>query len=282
MNRLQRVVRARNEAGQAAFVPFLVAGDPTAEQSLEVADALVTAGADALEIGFAFSDPPADGPVIQAASLRALRAGATTAGAFEILAAIRRRHDVPVSLLVYVNLVVQRGVDAFYARCAEVGVDAVLLADVPLEEAAPFVAAARAHGVAPVFIGSALSDERRLSRIAGFADDGAYLYAVARVGITGEKTAIDPRLAPTLQRLRQAVPLPVLAGFGISTPEHVAAVRDAGADGVIVGSALVRHLEKAPPDEAIAAIGAHARVLAEAAHAPRPADAGAISRAASR
>lgn len=282
MNRLQRVVRARNAAGEAAFVPFLVAGDPTAERSVQVADALVAAGADALEIGFAFSDPPADGPVIQAASLRALRAGATTAGAFDVLAAIRRRHDVPVSLLVYVNLVVQRGIDAFYARCAEVGVDAVLLADVPLEEAAPFVAAARAHGVAPVFIGSALSDARRLAAIAAHAGDGAYLYAVARVGITGEKTAIDPRLAPTLQRLRDAVPLPVLAGFGIATADHVSAVRDAGADGVIVGSALVRHLEQGTPEDAIAAIGAHARVLAGAAHAPRPTEPPAVSREASR
>lgn len=282
MNRLQRVVRARNEAGQAAFVPFLVAGDPTAERSLQVADTLVEAGADALEIGFAFSDPPADGPVIQAASLRALRAGATTERAFELLAAIRRRHDVPVSLLVYVNLVVQRGVDAFYARCAGVGVDAVLLADVPLEEAAPYVAAARAHGVAPVFIASALSDDRRLDRIASHADGGAYLYAVARIGITGEKASVDPRLGPTLRRLRAAVPLPVLAGFGIATPDHVATVRDAGADGVIVGSALVRHLEQGSPEEAIAAMGAHARLLAAAAHAVRPASDAELNREASR
>ncbi len=269
MNRLKRAVLARTQAGETAFVPFVVAGDPGAEECAGLCDELVAAGADALEIGFPFSDPPADGPVIQAAATRALRAGATTESSFALLASLKRRHEIPVSLLLYVNLVLQYGIDRFYARCAEVGVDAVLLADVPLEEAAPFVAMARTHGVAPVFIASALTSPTRLARIAEHAHDGAYLYAVARVGITGEQTSVDPSLRPTLARLRAAVPLPVLAGFGIATPDHVDVVRDAGADGVIVGSALVRHLETQSRDLARAALGAHARMLAAAAHAPR-------------
>jgi tryptophan synthase alpha chain len=268
-NLLSSVLRARSAAHQGAFVPFLVLGDPTLEVSERLCDELVAAGADALELGFPFSDPPADGPVLQAAATRALRSGSTTARCFQMIAALRRRHDVPVSLLLYVNLIVQMGIDAFYARCADVGVDAVLIADVPLEEAAPFVSSARAHGVAPVFLASALSSPRRLARIAELAEHGAYLYAVARVGITGEQTGVDPSLSPTLRRLRAAVPLPILAGFGIATATHVEAVRAAGADGVIVGSALVRHIESATsPDAIVASLGRHARILATAAHAP--------------
>jgi len=268
MNALRRVLEARTAARQAAFVPFLVAGDPGADASLEHCSTLVAAGADALEIGFPFSDPPADGPVLQAAALRALRGGGTTLRSFELLEALRRRHDTPVSLLLYVNLVLQFGVDAFYRRCADVGVSAVLLADVPLEEAGPFVAAARSHGVAPVFIASALSSEERLARIRAHADDGAYLYAVARVGITGEQAEVDPALATTLDRLHAAVPLPILCGFGISTPAHIRAVRAAGADGAIVGSALVRHLEAPSRDAATSLLREHAASLAAACHAP--------------
>ncbi len=267
-NRITAAVRARNAAGQGAFVPFLVIGDPDFETSLVLAKALVQAGADALELGFAFSDPPADGPVIQRADERALAAGITPPRAFDLIEALQKTHAIPVSLLVYYNLVLQFGVDAFYARAAAAGVDAVLVADLPPEHAADAVRAAKRHGVAPVFLASELSPPARLERIAALAE--GYVYALARVGVTGEQRAIDPNLAAALERMRAATDLPLLAGFGIGGPAQALAARRAGADGVIVGSAIVRrvadHLDDRPA--MIEAVRATAAALADAAHAP--------------
>ena len=240
MNRIPAMVERLRARSEGALVPFLVLGDPDAETSLRLVDRLVESGADMLELGFPFSDPPADGPVIQAADHRALATGMTPPGAFDLLAEIQRRHGIPVGLLVYYNLVLQFGVEAFYARCAETGVDGVLVADLPLEESADAVAAAQAAGVAPVFIGSSLSSNDRLAALAEVAE--GYLYAVARIGVTGSEQGLDGQLAAEFARYRRAVPLPVIAGFGISNPEHVRQVLAAGADGAICGSALVRHI----------------------------------------
>jgi tryptophan synthase alpha chain len=264
MNRITKTVRALNARGEGAFMPFLVIGDPTVEISLQLTGALVDAGADILEFGFAFSDPPADGPVIQAADERALAAGITPPKAFAFLDEVKRRWDKPVALLLYYNLLYQYGLDAFYARCAAAGVDAVLVADVPLEESGPLVEAAGRHGVAPVFIASELTSDARLAAVAEPAE--GYLYAVARLGTTGEQREVDPKLAGTLARFKAGVALPVLAGFGISTPDHVRAVLAAGADGAIVGSALVRHIATHLDDSEsmITAVREHARALKNA------------------
>ena len=241
-NRMSTRFAELRVSNRAAFMPFLVVGDPTADATVALADALIDGGADMLEFGFPYSDPPADGPVIQAADLRALEAGMTTARAFQTIRRVRERHpDVPFGLLVYANLVFQYGVDAFYQKAATVGIDAVLAADVPLEEAGEFADAARAHGVHPVYIASQLSTDERLARVGEVCE--GYLYAVARVGTTGERTEVNAALGDELARFRRHVDVPVLAGFGISTPEHVRTVVDAGADGVIVGSAVVRRIE---------------------------------------
>lgn len=241
--RMARAFERVSADKRAAFMPFLVVGDPDATSTVELADSLIEGGADLLEFGFPFSDPPADGPVIQQADIRALKAGMTTAGAFETLLKVRERHpDIPFGLLVYANLVYQYGVDDFYRRAAQVGIDAILAADVPLEEADAFRAAADAHGVHPVFIASQLSSDDRLAQV-GAACRG-YLYAVARVGTTGERTEVDDSLGGEIGRFQRHVDIPVLAGFGISTPNHVRKVVEGGADGVIVGSAVVRRIEK--------------------------------------
>ena len=234
-------LRARNEA---AFVPFLVIGDPDISTTLALTDALVAGGADILEFGFPFSDPPADGPVIQAADLRALASGTTPPACFDLISAVRRRHPQPIALLLYFNLVLQfeGGVDGFYARAAAAGVDAILVADVPLDEAAELIEAGREHDVAVVFIGGTFSSDDRLRAISEVGT--GYLYAVARLGTTGERAGIDPDLAVTIARLRAGSGLPVLVGFGIATPEHAGVVTRAGADGVIVGSAIVRRVEE--------------------------------------
>lgn len=261
MSRFPDMVARCRARGEGAFVPFLVIGDPDLQTSLILARELVAAGADALELGVPFSDPPADGPVIQAADLRALKAGTTPPACFDWIARLRQESDVPVSLLVYYNLVLAYGVDAFYRRAAEVGVDAVLVADLPPEHAEDVLTAARTHGVAPVFLASELSTPERLARIATVCE--GYVYALARVGVTGERQAVNTGLGEALARMRAAFDLPLLVGFGISSPEHARAALDAGADGVIVGSAIVRrmaeHLDN--PDAMRLAVGEATRAL---------------------
>ncbi len=260
-DRIGAMIGRLSARGEGAFVPFLVLGDPDYEQSLRLIDALVEAGADMLELGFAFTDPPADGPVIQLADQRALAAGMTPVRSFELLAEVQRRHAIPVGLLIYYNLILQYGVEAFYARCAEVGVDGVLVADLPLEEAAAVVGPAHAAGVAPVFIGSSLSSDERLAAIAEYAS--GYLYAVTRIGVTGSEEELDAALAAELERFGRIVGLPVLAGFGLSTPAQVAQVLAGGAQGAISGSAIVRrvatHLDN--PEQMIEAVGSLAASL---------------------
>ena len=270
MNRLQQALTAAKHRGDLAFVPFVVLGDPDLPTSLRLIEALIDAGADALELGLPFSDPPADGPVVQAADLRALAAGTTPPAAFELLDELKRRRDVPVSLLIYYNLVLQYGVERFYARAAEAGVDAVLIADVPLEESAPTVAAARRHQVAPVCIASPLSSSERLRALTEVAE--GYFYTVARVGITGEQGAVSGDLVHTLARLRAVTDLPALVGFGISTPAHVRAAAAAGADGVICGSAIIRRIAEHLGDEAamIDAVSRYAREMKAACSGSLP------------
>jgi len=238
--RIAAVFESLQKRSERAFMPFVVIGDPSLEASAAVADALVEGGADIMEFGFPFSDPPADGPVIQAADERALAAGTTPDDCLEFIAAFRQRHDVPVALLIYFNLILQRGVDAFYEAAAAAGVDAILAADVPLELSGPLVDAGRKHGIAPIFIASELTTAERMAEIAKVAD--GYIYAVARIGITGEKSEVDAGLPATLGRIREATQLPILAGFGISTPDHARRVAGMNADGAITGSAIVRRI----------------------------------------
>ncbi|MCB9672149.1 MAG: tryptophan synthase subunit alpha [Alphaproteobacteria bacterium] len=260
-SRFEALAAARKAEGHGVFVPFLVIGDPDPDTSLRLARGLVQAGADALELGLPFSDPPADGPVVQAADQRSLAAGTTTTSALAWIGRLRETVDVPISLLVYFNLVLQHGVEAFYARCGEVGVDAVLVADLPPEHSDEVLAAARAHGVSTIYLASELSTPARLERIAAVCE--GYVYALARVGVTGQHSEVVPSLGPALERMRAAIDLPLLVGFGISTPANVRSALEAGADGVIVGSALVRHIEHhlGDPDAMEAAMVHHAREL---------------------
>jgi tryptophan synthase alpha chain len=264
MSRLEDTFARLRASSQGAFMPFLVLGDPDQQTSLALGAAMIRAGADILEFGFPFSDPPADGPVIQAADQRALLADTTPAACFEMIDALRPKTEAPFALLLYYNLILRWGVDAFYHRAAQAGVDAVLVADLPVEEADAAVQAARKNGIAPIFIASELTPPARLDKILAAA--AGYLYVVAHVGITGERAAIDSGLGPTLAALRSRTELPLLPGFGISTPEQVKSVRALGADGVIVGSALVREIERnlGEREAMIRAVEDRARELAAA------------------
>jgi tryptophan synthase alpha chain len=238
----------RRLGNQGAFGAFVMLGDPDLPSSGSILDALVEGGADMIEVGIPFSDPIADGPTIQAAAHRALAAGATPAACFEILRAFRSRHpDVPVGVLTYANLVLARGRDAFYRACAEAGVDSVLVADAPVMEAEPFARAARAHGVDPVLIAATNTPPETLKRVAELGR--GYTYCVARAGVTGTETEMKLDHNELLETLRQYGAPPPVLGFGISRPEHVRAALDAGAAGVISGSAIVKLIE-AEPDPA--------------------------------
>jgi tryptophan synthase alpha chain len=227
---------------QGAFGAFVMLGDPDLDTSAAILDALVEGGADMIEVGIPFSDPVADGPTIQAASERALRQGVTPAACLDLLAAFRERHpDVPVGVLTYANIVLARGRDAFYRACAQAGVDSVLVADAPVMEAEPFAASARAHGVAPVLIAAPNTPAQTLRRVAGLG--GGYTYCVARAGVTGAGTEMQLNHADLFRSLEEYGAPPPVLGFGISTPDHVRTALDAGAAGVISGSAIVKIVE---------------------------------------
>jgi tryptophan synthase alpha chain len=240
MNRYASMFEALDDRGEGAFGAFVMLGDPDLMASAAMLDSLVEGGADMLELGIPFSDPIADGPVIQAAAVRALRQGVTPGDCFRLLAEFRSRHpQIPVGLLTYANLVLARGRDRFYVAAAEAGVDSVLVADVPMLEARPYLEAARAAGVAPVLIAAPNTPPATLAAIAE-AGEG-YTYCVARAGVTGigGEVAFVPEVMASLRGL--GAPPPVI-GFGIARPDHVRDALAAGAAGVISGSAIVERV----------------------------------------
>lgn len=243
MSRYERMFSRLREERRGAFGAFVMLGDPDLETSSAILDALVDGGADMLEVGIPFSDPVADGPVIQAAAVRALQRGVRPADCFALLEQFRARHaDVPVGILTYANIVVARGQDAFYAAAAKAGVDSVLVADVPALEASPFCAAARRHGVDPVLIAAVNTPPERLKEIARAG--AGYTYCVARAGVTGADQEVRFDHADMLNILSQAGAPPPVFGFGIAKPEHVQTALKAGAAGVISGSAIVALIER--------------------------------------
>ncbi len=249
MSRYQRMFRRLGNQG--AFGGFVMLGDPDMASTPTILDSMVEGGADMIEVGFPFSDPIADGPTIQAAADRALGGGANQGACFEVLAGFRARHpDVPVGVLTYANLVLARGRDAFYRASADAGIDSVLVADAPVFEAEPFVQAARAHGIAPVLIAAPNTPPATLHRVAELGE--GYTYCVARAGVTGTETEMQLNHADLFGLLQDYGAPPPILGFGISKPEHVRSALQAGAAGVISGSAIVRLVERDGMDAAAA------------------------------
>lgn len=239
MSRYAAMFEACRTRGDGAFGAFLMLGDPGGEACLAYLDALVAGGADMIEVGIPFSDPVADGPVIQAAAERALRAGIRTADCLALIAEFRARHpDLPVGVLTYANIVAARGTAAFCEQLAEAGADSLLVADVPSIEAEPYHAAATAAGIDLVMIAATNTPEATLHRIASLGS--GYTYCVARAGVTGADRSLQldqhGALFTKLERFNAAPPV---LGFGISTPDHVHEALASGAAGVISGSAIV-------------------------------------------
>jgi tryptophan synthase alpha chain len=242
-SRIDGRFQALRRGGRKAFVGFVTAGDPSLERTVEIAASLEGAGVDVLELGVPFSDPLADGPVIQRSSERALARGVTLAAVLETVRAIRRRSQLPLVLFSYYNPLLRYGLARLADDARAAGVDGVLVTDLPPEEGEPWRAEARRAGLDTVFLASPTSPEERLRRVA--ADSRGFVYAISRMGVTGERDALSDDARPLLARLRALSPLPVALGFGLSTPEQVGAAA-ALADGVVVGSALVRFLEEHP------------------------------------
>lgn len=223
---------------RGAFVPFVMIGDPDIATSEKIISQLIESGADALELGIPYSDPIADGPTIQAASIRALDSGVTPDACFGLLSRIRAKYpEVPIGLLLYSNLVMARTVPGFYEMAREAGVDSILVADVPLREAAPFLAVSKETGVAQILIAPPNATEETLEKIGEHSR--GYTYLLGRAGVTGVETAADIPADSLIAKLREYQCAPPLLGFGISTPEQVKTAIKAGAAGAISGSATV-------------------------------------------
>lgn len=226
--------------GRKAFIAYLTAGDPAPEQTAPLVLALERGGADLIELGLPFSDPIADGPVIQRASERALRAGMTLPRLLETVREVRRHSQIPLLLFSYLNPLLKYGFDRLAREAFEGGIDGVLLTDLSVEEAADPVRRLRANGLDTVFLAAPTSTERRLQLVAGHSS--GFIYLVSRTGVTGEQQSLSDAAAPLTRRMRELTKLPLAVGFGISTPEQVAEVARV-ADGVVVGSAIVRFIE---------------------------------------
>ncbi|WKD60047.1 tryptophan synthase subunit alpha [Corynebacterium caspium] len=244
MSRYSNTFKRLATLQEGAFVPFLMLNDPSPQESLEIIRTVISAGADALELGIPFSDPVADGPTVARSHIRALAGGATLAQALELIAAIRAEFpDIPIGLLLYGNMPYSRGLERFYTEVKEAGADSVLIPDVPVREGEPFIAAAKAVGIDPIFIAPARANAETLAGVSKYSR--GYIYAISRDGVTGtEREAETTGLTEVVNNVSKFGGAPVLLGFGISTPEHVAKAISAGASGAITGSALMAIIEK--------------------------------------
>ncbi|MBI4864485.1 MAG: tryptophan synthase subunit alpha [Candidatus Riflebacteria bacterium] len=267
MNRIDATFRTLGQTGARAFIPFLPLGFPTLETSGMLLDALERAGSDLVELGVPFSDSLADGPVIQSAYHTALAAGVTVSRLFDFLEARQRRSDAPLVLMCCYNLIHRMGIDRFLALCARAGLDGVLVPDLPIEESGPLRSAARGAALALVNLVAPNTPVGRARRIARAS--AGFVYYVSRRGTTGVRESLDPGLEAAVRDLKTHSRLPVVVGFGISTPDQAAAVA-AVADGVVVGSAIVRSIQAHLDADPVASTEALARRFKEAVR-PDPA-----------
>ena len=261
--RIERKFRALADASELGLIAYITAGDPSLEASAKIVLAAAEAGADIIEIGVPFSDPVADGPIIQRASERALRSGTTLAGVLELVRNLRTRTDVPLVLFSYFNPLLQMGLEKFAEAAASAGADGALATDLTPEEAGEYRTALQGQGLDTVFLAAPTSSDERLARIAE-ASTG-FLYLVSRTGVTGTREALPEGLPALARRVRKFTTLPIAVGFGISAPSHVS-VLGGIADAAVVGSALMAEVEKAAsPDAAAIAVAALVRALKNAA-----------------
>ena len=248
MSDLTKVFKRLKAQGDGALIGYVTAGDPKPELTPKIAEALVKGGVDIIELGVPFSDPIADGPTIQAASVRALQAGTTPKMVLGIAGEIKRKRGVPVVILTYFNPVFRMGVENFFRLAKSFGVDGVVVPDLPVEEAEAYREAAETCGVDTIFLAAPSTSNERLGKIV--ACTSGFLYVVSHFGVTGAREALEDS---TVQLIKRITPftqgkIPLAVGFGVSKPEHTKRIIEAGADGVIVGSAFVNIIQKRQND----------------------------------
>ncbi|MBN1788714.1 MAG: tryptophan synthase subunit alpha [Sedimentisphaerales bacterium] len=231
-----------NELKRAALIPFFVIGDPDFDTSLEIVKAAIDAGADILELGIAFSDPIADGPTIQKADVRAMGAGMDIGKAKDFISKIKAYKDIPIGLLMYYNLVYQYGTEKFFADFAKAGTNSVLIADLSIDDADEVYEPARKAGLDTVFMVTPNTETQRAKRIAEKCS--GFIYTVSLLGVTGGRETLSDMVKPLITRLKSLTDVPVCVGFGVSKPEHAVDLAKAGADGVIIGSKIVKIIEE--------------------------------------
>jgi tryptophan synthase alpha chain len=241
MTRIENRFFQLKEKGLKGFIPYITAGDPSLDVTLELIIALEQAGADIIELGVPFSDPIADGPVIQRATERALRSGVRLRKVLELAESVRKRSEIPLVLFSYFNPLFNHGLDNLARDAVKAGLDGVLASDLTIEESTEFVRAMRGGGLNTVFLAAPTSSPERIRKIAE-ASNG-FLYAVSRTGVTGEQRELAGDLQEFLRTLRTYTASPIAVGFGISHPDHVRAVWQQ-ADAAVVGSSIVKEIEK--------------------------------------
>jgi tryptophan synthase alpha chain len=270
MSRLAKKFASLRKEGRAAFVPFITAGDPDMETSFAILEKLPAAGADVIELGMPFTDPMADGPAVQASSLRALKSGATMAKVLKMVEKFRKKdRDTPVVLMGYYNPIHAYGTARFARDVAAAGVDGLIVVDLPVEEDEVLRVPALAQGVDLVRFVTPTTDDDRMKRIVGEAS--GYLYYVSVAGVTGTKAVPEDEVRAALSRVKAATSLPCAVGFGIRSPEQAAAVARV-ADGVVVGSAIVNQVAanlNGGREKIIAEVLGLIRSLAGSTHAAR-------------
>jgi tryptophan synthase alpha chain len=242
MTRIGRMFAGLKQQGRKGFIAYLTAGDPSPDRTPDLVGALVRGGADLIELGVPFSDPIADGPVIQRGGQRALRAGTTLRGVLEIAARIRERSEVPLLLFTYLNPVIRYGLERLAEDAARSGIDGCLLTDAGVEEADEYVGAMHRNGLDTVFLAAPTSTPRRLKLVAQYST--GFVYLVSRTGVTGEQESLSDAVRPLVSAVRAVTDLPLAVGFGISKPEHVAEL-GRQVEAVAVGSAIVHLIERA-------------------------------------
>lgn len=236
MSRIQSLFK-----GRKALIAYLTAGDPTPECTPDLVRALERGGADLIELGVPFSDPIADGPVIQRGADRALKSGTTVKKVLEIARKIREYSQIPLLLFTYLNPVLRYGLEKLAQDAKAAGIDGCLLTDLSVEEAAPYIKVMRSAGLDTVFLAAPTSTPERLKLVAEYST--GFVYLVSRTGVTGERASLSDSVQPLVESMRAATNLPLAVGFGISTPEQAREVARI-ADGVVVGSAIVRLIEQ--------------------------------------
>jgi len=231
-----------SELDGTALIPFFVIGDPDFDTSLSIVKTAIDAGADILELGIPFSDPIADGPTIQKADIRALRSGITVAKALEFIRNVKAYKDIPIGLLMYYNLVYQYGTEKFFSDFHKAGVNSVLVADLNIDDADEITTSAVSAGLDTVFMVTRNTETDRMELIA--SKTTGFVYAVSLLGVTGSREKLSGVIEGLLGKLKKLTSVPVCVGFGISKAEHASTIASAGADGVIIGSKIVKLIEQ--------------------------------------